>query len=175
MPTRERSDVGFTLIELMIVVTIISILAGFSVPSLLRAKMTGNETAAIGSLSAVRTAQVSYSIACGNGAYATKLSTLGKAPAGSTQPFISVDIGGVDAPLKSGYTYGLAAGAGGVAGPNDCNGTATKTAYYGSAIPKTFGTTGRRSFAINAANTLWTLDAAIAPTEPFSAPATPIH
>jgi len=158
----------------MIVVTIISILAGFSMPGLVRAKMTGNETAAIGSLSAVRTAQVSYSIACGSGAYAVKLSTLGKPPAGSTQPFLSPDISATDAPLKSGYVYGIAIGAGGVNGPNDCNGTATKTAYYGSAIPKTFGTTGRRSFAINAANTLWQLDAAIAPTEPFSAPAVPI-
>ena len=174
MLSHQESDRGFTLVELMIVVTIISILAGFSVPGLLRAKITGNETAAIGSLGAVRTGQVSYSVACGSGAYAIKMSTLGQAPPGSTQPFISLDIGAVDAPLKSGYTYGLAAGAGGINGPNDCNGQPTKSAYYGSAIPKTFLTTGRRSFAINADNTLWQLDAAVAPSEPFSAPATPI-
>ncbi len=158
----------------MIVVTIISILAGFSVPGLLRAKITGNETSAIGSLGAVRTAQVNYSISCGAGGYAIKLTTLGTPPPGSTQPFLSKDITAIDAPTKSGYTYGLAAGAGATNGPNDCNGNPTKTSFYGSAIPKTFGTTGRRSFAINSANTLWQLDAAVAPTEPFSAPAMPI-
>ena len=174
MLTHLKSDRGFTLVELMIVITIISILAGFSVPGLLRAKITGNETAAIGSLASVRSAQVSYSIACGSNGYATKLTTLGTPAPGSTQPFISADIGAVDAPLKSGYTFGLAVGLGGTPGPNDCNGTATKTAYYGSAIPKSFGSTGRRSFAISAANTMWQLDAAVAPSEPFSAPAMPL-
>lgn len=171
----KRNDQGFTLIELMIVVAIISILAGFSVPGLLRAKMTGNEAAAIGSLSAVRTAQVSYSLACGSGGFAVKLTTLGTATPGTTQAFLSKDVSTVDAPLKSGYTYGIAAGAGATNGPNDCNGTATKSAFYGSAVPKTFGTTGRKSFAINAANTMWMLESNVAPTEPFSAPAKPIQ
>ena len=88
--------------------------------------------------------------------------------------FLSKDIALVDAPLKSGYTYGLAAGAGAVPGPVDCNGTATNSAFYGSAVPLAFGSTGRRSFAVNAENTMWELDAAVAPSEPFSAPASPI-
>jgi hypothetical protein len=75
---------------------------------------------------------------------------------------------------ESGYfTLGNGAGAG--AGPNDCNGTATTTAFYATAIPQTFGTTGGRSFATNAGNTIWQVSAAAAPTEPFGAPATPIQ
>ena len=89
--------------------------------------------------------------------------------------FISADLGAVAAPQKSGYNFTMAAGAGAAAGPLDCNGTATQTAYYSTAVPQSFGTTGARSFATNAANTVWQVSAAAAPAEPFGAPAAPIQ
>lgn len=45
-----KKNSGFTLIELMIVVAIIAIIAAIAIPAILRARISGNETSAVGTL-----------------------------------------------------------------------------------------------------------------------------
>src|SRR5436189_241176 len=170
-----RQDTGFTLIELIIVVAIISIIAAIATPGLLRARMTANEASAIGSMKSITSGQIAYSASCGGGGFAPTLVVLGTPAPGTTAGFLSQDLSQVVAPIKSGYTFTVTNSAASAAGPTDCNGIATITSYYATAIPLSFGISGGRSFAANIDSIVWQVNAAAPPTEPFGPPAVPVQ
>lgn len=156
-------------------IAIIAIIAAFAIPRLLRARMSASEAAAIASLKAVGTAEIVYARTCGDGGFAVSLPVLGVAPPGSTAGFLSPDLTAAVNPVKSGYVFALGSSIAGVAGPNDCSGTPTETAYYASAVPSAFTVSGSRSFATSGLPIIWEIGAAAAPTEPYGPPARPVQ
>ena len=79
------------------------IIAAIAIPGLLRARQSGNEASAIGSVRAVNSAQTTFAASCGGGGYAATLVGLSTAPPAGV-PFISPDLATANvAPGKSGY------------------------------------------------------------------------
>ena len=87
---------GFTLVEIMIVVSIIALLAAIAIPNLLRSKIESNQTSAQATLKAISNALENYMGA--NTQYPTNPSLLLSA----TPPYLNQDF---FAATHSGYTF----------------------------------------------------------------------
>jgi type IV pilus assembly protein PilA len=142
-PQRRSAEQGFTLVELLIVMSVILILITLAIPKLMNVRKTANETSAIASLRTLNDMEGQYNSTYPTHGFACSLASLG-GTAGSGQPspeaaqLINEDLA---SGTKSGYTFSITCGA-----KNTINNVDQYNSYVLTAVPNSLGHTGNRGF-----------------------------
>jgi len=159
---------GFSLIELLIVVAIILIIAAIAIPGFMRARLSANESSAVGSIRTIVTTNVQFATTYGTG-FAPALANLGGA-AGCVAAAANACL--IDPALttgsKSGYQF--------AAVPSGGAGTAVSpfTAFEVEGHPQTVGVSGQRSFCADQSGVIhFDITGATFATAPGTCGATP--
>jgi prepilin-type N-terminal cleavage/methylation domain-containing protein len=128
---RRRREKGFSLIELLIVIAIILIILVIAIPQYNKARMNAQEMAAVAEIQNVNKMEIQYYSQFGN--YATTLAQLGPPTQGGAEGPNAAGLlpANLTAGSSGGYNFTLTQSAGG---------------YALSAVPKSFNSTGRRTF-----------------------------
>jgi prepilin-type N-terminal cleavage/methylation domain-containing protein len=95
---------GFSVMELMIVVTILLILAAIEIPNLMRARMAANQAAAVENLKTIEAAEVTYAVTYNHG-YTPTLAELGPSGQSASSQAASLIDGLLSHGKKDGYSY----------------------------------------------------------------------
>jgi len=134
---------GFTLMELLIVISIILILMLMAIPTMGNMKRNANETSAIQSIRAISQAEIQYESTYPANGYSCTLAALGGDPNSGPPTPTSSQL--LQADLASGYKSGYIFTIGNCTKVT-VNGTDRITGYTVTAVPQTVGKTGNRGF-----------------------------
>jgi type IV pilus assembly protein PilA len=141
-----REEDGFTLMELLIVISIILILMLVAIPTAGKIKKHANELSAQKSLQTIEQAESMYESTYPTNGFACSLSALGGEPnAGPPSPTAAGVINGeLTTGIKSGYIFNI----------TNCtkvtvNNADRITSYTATAVPATPGKTGDRGFCLD--------------------------
>jgi type IV pilus assembly protein PilA len=147
LPCRRR-DVrkqnGFTLMELLIVISIILILMLVAIPTAGKIRKHANELSAQKSLQTIQEAESMYESTYPTSGYACSLQALGGDPTGAPSATAAGVINGELATgIKSGYIFNI----------TNCTKVTVNngdriTSYTATAVPATLGKTGDRGFCL---------------------------
>ena len=137
---------GFTLMELLIVISIMLILMLLAIPNFNRMRITAHETSAINSLRTIYDAQIQYSGNFTANGYSCSLQSLGGDTKSGTPSPTSAQLiqGTLASGIKDGYNFTI----------TNCtkvtvNNTDQVNGYQVIAVPQAVGKTGNRGFCID--------------------------
>ena len=149
--SRRRTDRsarpnGFTLMELLIVISIMLILMLIAIPNFNKMRATANETSAINSLQAIYKAEIQYQTTYPSNGFACSLPALGGDPKSGTPSPTSAQLlqGDLGSGVKAGYIFSIV----------NCtkvtvNNTDQITGFDVTAVPQAVGKTGNRGFCMD--------------------------
>jgi type IV pilus assembly protein PilA len=140
---RTLEEAGFTLVELLIVMSVILILMTLAIPQMQKVIKRGNETSAIQSLRTLNSMEGQYNSQFPTHGFSCSLASMGGkagsgAPTAEAAQLIADDLASGN---KAGYTFAI----------TNCTKTTVNnqdqiTSYEVTAVPNTVGKTGDRGF-----------------------------
>ena len=141
--TRHQNESCFTLIELLIVMSIILILATLAIPAMQKSIIKANETSAISSVQMLNSAEAEYTSAYPQHGFSCTLAALGgKSGTGTPTPeaaqLINEDLASGS---KSGYTFTISG-----CTKTTVNNIDQYNSYTINAVPNSVGHSGNRGF-----------------------------
>jgi type IV pilus assembly protein PilA len=143
--TRRQRPNGFTLMELLIVISIMLILMLLAIPSYNSVRILGNESSAMSSMQAINQAQQLYHHDYPNLGYACNLSALGSDPTQTVATATAARVlqGDLPSGTKSGYTFNIVNC---VKAPN----SEEIVSFEVTGVPISIGKTGKKGYCMNA-------------------------
>jgi type IV pilus assembly protein PilA len=143
---RQLRQSGFTLMELLIVMSVILILMAVAIPNYMNMRSQANETAAMEELRTLNSAEIQYQTDYPANGFSCNLSQLGGdpksgAPSAQAAQLIPADLA---SGYKSGYLFAI----------TDCtkvnvNNQDVYTSFEVTAVPQSVGKTGHRGFCMD--------------------------